>query len=73
MSEETYERLIALLDQHKAQYRLIDHPAEGRTELVSPLRGNRLEQAAKCMVVMIEMGKKTTKYILGVVAGDGND
>jgi len=70
MSQDTYERLIALLDQHQAQYRLIDHPAEGRTELVSPMRGNRLEQAAKCIVIMAKLGRKTTRYILGVVAGD---
>ena len=70
MENETYERLIALLDEHKAQYRLIDHPAEGRTEIVSPMRGNRLEQAAKCMIVMAKLGRKTTKYILAVVAGN---
>lgn len=70
MSQETYERLITLLDQHKAQYRLIDHPAEGRTELVSPMRGNRLEQAAKCMIIMAKLGRKTTRYILAVIAGN---
>jgi len=62
--------LIALLDENKAQYRLIDHPPEGRTELVSQMRGNRVEQAAKCIVIMAKLGKKITKYILGVVAGD---
>jgi hypothetical protein len=36
----TYHRLIVLLERHNAQYRLIDHPAEGRTEIVSPMRGN---------------------------------
>jgi Ala-tRNA(Pro) deacylase len=70
LSQETYERLIALLDENKAQYRLIDHPPEGRTELVSQMRGNRVEQAAKCIVIMAKLGKKITKYILGVVAGD---
>jgi Ala-tRNA(Pro) deacylase len=70
MPQDTYERLLALLNEHKAQYRLIDHPAEGRTEIVSPMRGNRLEQAAKCMVIMVKLGKKTTKYVLGVVAGN---
>src|SRR5262245_32038979 len=35
----TYERLIALLDTHKASYRLIDHPPEGQTDKVSALRG----------------------------------
>ena len=45
-TEDTYARLIALLDEHHATYRLIDHAPEGRTEIVSALRGNTLAQAA---------------------------
>jgi prolyl-tRNA editing enzyme YbaK/EbsC (Cys-tRNA(Pro) deacylase)/mannose-6-phosphate isomerase-like protein (cupin superfamily) len=71
MSEETtYERLLALLDRQGAKYRLIDHAPEGRTEIVSRLRGNGLRQAAKCIVVMVKVGKKTTRYVLAVVPGD---
>ena len=69
-SPDPYARLIALLDEHGAAYRLIDHPPEGRTEHVSPLRGNRLSQAAKCIVLMVKVGKKVTRYVLGVVPGD---
>lgn len=65
-----YARLIEMLDRHGAQYRLIDHPPEGRTDLVSPMRGNQLSQAAKCMVVMVKVGKKVTRYVLAVVPGD---
>jgi len=68
--EETYTRLIALLNQHGAQYRLIDHAPEGRTELVSAMRGNRLSQAAKCIILMVKLGKKVTRYVLAVVPGD---
>ncbi len=68
--DDAYTRLIALLDQHHAHYRLIDHAPEGRTEVVSPLRGNALSQAAKCIVLMVKVGKKVTRYILGVVPGD---
>ena len=67
---DTYVRLIDFLDQHKAHYRLIDHPSEGRTEIVSPMRGNKVSQAAKCIVIMVKIGKKVTKYVLGVVPGD---
>lgn len=69
-SFETYDRLIVLLDQHNAQYRLIDHAPEGRTEFVSPMRRNALSQAAKCIVLMVKVGKKVTRYILGVIPGD---
>ena len=30
-----YDKLIAYLDQHQAQYRLIQHEAEGRTDVVT--------------------------------------
>lgn len=66
----TYDRLIALLDEKKARYRVIEHPPEGRTELISPIRGNPLSQAAKCIIVMLKPDKKTTKHVLVVVPGD---
>src|SRR5207249_4430020 len=53
-----------------AQYRLIDHIEEGRTDIISQIRGNSLSQAAKCIVVMVKIGKKVTRYILAVVPGD---
>lgn len=70
MGNETYEKLIAFLDEHNAHYRLIDHEPEGRTEIVSPMRGNEVSQAAKCIVIMVKIGKKVTKYVLAVVPGD---
>lgn len=69
-SNDTYTKLIEFLDTNKAEYRLIDHQPEGRTEIVSPMRGNKISQAAKCIVIMIKLGKKVTKYVLGVVPGD---
>jgi Ala-tRNA(Pro) deacylase len=68
--QDTYSRLISLLDEQQAKYRLIDHAPEGRTDLVSPMRGNDIKQAAKCIILMLKLGKKTTKYVLGVVPGD---
>ncbi len=65
-----YERLIADLDAAGARYRLIDHPPEGRTELVSALRGHDVAQAAKCLIVMVKVGKKQTRYVLAVITGD---
>ncbi|HKV71308.1 MAG TPA: YbaK/EbsC family protein [Gemmatimonadales bacterium] len=66
----TYDRLIALLDEKKARYRVIEHIPEGHTELISPIRGNPLSQAAKCIIVMLKPDKKTTKHVLVVVPGD---
>ena len=68
--EDAYTRLIAWLDERGVSYRLIDHAPEGRTEVVSPMRGNALRLAAKCIVLMVKLGKKVTRYILAVVPGD---
>lgn len=68
--DDMYTHLIALLEQQGAHYRLIDHEPEGRTEIVSVMRGNSLEQAAKCIVLMVKIGKKITRYVLAVVPGD---
>lgn len=64
-----YEQLVETLNRANATYRVIDHAPEGRTEIVSPLRGHPTEQAAKCMIVMVKLGKKRTTYVLAVVPG----
>ena len=69
-STDTYTRLTTFLDQHGAQYRLIDHPPEGRTEIVSAMRGNAVQAAAKCLILMVKIGRKVTEYVLAVVPGD---
>ena len=48
----------------------VDHAPEGRTDVVTQLRGNVLAQAAKCMVIMVKVGKKEKHYVLGVIPGD---
>jgi Ala-tRNA(Pro) deacylase len=67
---DMYERLLALLDSHGASYRLIEHPAEGQTDKVSRLRGHPVEQAAKCIVLIVKTGKKMTRFVLAVVPGN---
>lgn len=67
---DAYVRLIGLLQQHGVPYRLIDHAPEGRTDLVSAMRGHDPKLAAKCIVVMVKVGKKVTRHVLGVVPGN---
>ena len=68
--EDAYTKLTTFLDENGAKYRLIDHKPEGRTEIVSPMRGNKVSQAAKCIVIMVKITKKLKKYVLGVIPGD---
>ena len=67
---DVYDRLVADLDASGAHYRLIEHAPEGRTELVSALRGHVLASAAKCLILLVKIGKKQTRYVLAVVPGD---
>ena len=67
---DTYAKLITLLDANKASYRLIDHAPEGQTDKVSALRGHPVEAAAKCIVLIVKIGKKTSRFVLAVVPGN---
>ena len=67
---DVYGRLIADLDASRCRYRLIDHAPKGRTEVVSALRGHALAHAAKCLILLVKIGKKQTRYVLAVVPGD---
>lgn len=67
---DLYHRLISMLDSAGARYRIIDHVPEGRTEIVSGYRGNPVASAAKCLIVMVKIDKRTSRYYLAVVPGD---
>ncbi|MEU6174255.1 YbaK/EbsC family protein [Streptantibioticus parmotrematis] len=69
-SDRVFDRLVALLDRNGATYEVIEHEPEGRTDVVSRLRGNALSQAAKCVVTRVKVTKKTSHYVLAVVPGD---
>ena len=70
MTISIHEQLKALLDQNNAVYRVLEHQAEGRTEFITQIRGNRIEQAIKSMVVQVRMSKKENLYALANVPGD---
>lgn len=69
-SPDMYTKLIDLLDQHGAHYTKIQHEPEGRCEIVSPMRGHDVSDAAKCMILMVKIGKKNKKFVLAVVPGN---
>lgn len=68
--DETYRKLLALLAEHGADYRLIDHDPVGTTETVSALRGHPVGHAAKCLMLIVKPDRRTTRYVLAVVPGD---
>lgn len=74
MSEEvrgtaTHQRLIALLSQQGAQYRVVEHEAIGKCEAVSEIRGTALGQGAKALVCKVK-GNGVKKHVLAILAAD---
>jgi Ala-tRNA(Pro) deacylase len=67
---DTHEQLRALLDQEEATYRLIEHEPEGRTEVIAKIRGNKIEQSIKSMVLQVRLNRKENMYCLANVPGD---
>ena len=65
-----HNQLRSLLDKEGAVYRVLEHEAEGRTEFITKIRGNRIEQAIKSMVVQVRMSKKENLYYLANIPGD---
>jgi Ala-tRNA(Pro) deacylase len=62
--------LCELLTREGAAYRVLEHEPEGRTKFITKIRGNRLEQAIKSLVVQVRLNKKENRYCLANVPGD---
>lgn len=67
---DIHQQLRALLDREGAEYRVLEHQPEGRTEVISGLRGNRVEQAIKSIVVQVRLTRKENRYWMVNVPGD---
>lgn len=67
---DIHKQLCDLLDQEGALYRVIEHEPEGRTEVIAKIRGNRIEQSIKSIVVQVRLNRKENIYCLANVPGD---
>src|SRR5829696_4524095 len=67
---DVHERLCVLLDQEGASYRVVEHDPEGRTEIIAKIRGNKIEQSIKSIVVQVRLNRKDNSYCLANVPGD---
>ena len=67
---DVFDRLVALLTDAKAKFRVIEHEAEGRSEKISVIRGNRPEQAAKAMVLDVRGGGGGRRHVLAILHGN---
>ena len=69
MKRDVFDRLVALLTDAKAKFRVIEHAAEGKSEAISAIRGNRPEQAAKAMVLDVRGGGGGKRPVLAILPG----
>jgi Ala-tRNA(Pro) deacylase len=67
---DVHQQLCDLLDQEGASYRVLEHEPEGRTEMIAKIRGNRIEQSIKSIVVQVRLNRKENLYCLANVPGD---
>lgn len=70
MAGEVFDRLVALLTAAEAKFRVIEHEAEGKSEAISVIRGNRPEQAAKAMVLDVRGGGGGRRHVLAILPGN---
>ena len=63
-----FDRLVTLLEGNAARFRILEHPAEGRSDLVAQIRGTAPGQGAKAMLCRSKDGDPA--YALVVLPGD---
>ncbi len=69
-SGDIHDRLCDLLRGEGVSFRVVEHVPEGHTDLIARIRGNRLDQAIKSIVVQARMAPKQNQYWLANVPGD---
>ena len=67
---DIHKQLCDLLEREGAAYRVIEHQPEGRTESIAKIRGNRIEQSIKSIVVQVRLNRRENVYCLANVPGD---
>ena len=67
---EVFGRLQAVLPLNQARYRLIEHPAAGRSVEVAAIRGTEVSQGAKALVCRVKISSNQRKNVLAVFPAD---
>ncbi|HEY0297400.1 MAG TPA: YbaK/prolyl-tRNA synthetase associated domain-containing protein [Bordetella sp.] len=66
----TYDKLQQLLQTNQIDYRLMHHPAAGKSEEVAAIRGTEVSQGAKALVCRVKITSNTRKHVLAVFPAD---
>ena len=63
-----FEKLVNLLETRNARFRVIEHPPEGKSDLIARIRGTAPGQGAKAMLCKSKDG--SGHWVLAVLPGD---
>lgn len=66
MSLDTFTRLVSLLDENNARYRVVEHISAGRSAEAAKARGTLIEQGAKALVCHVK-GNGIKQHVLAVL------
>ncbi|MGL4718769.1 MAG: YbaK/prolyl-tRNA synthetase associated domain-containing protein [Kluyvera intermedia] len=69
VSPNIHQKLLALLDEQHARYRVMTHEAVGKCEAVSAIRGTALGQGAKALVCKVK-GNGVNQHVLAILPAD---
>ncbi|WP_251865303.1 YbaK/prolyl-tRNA synthetase associated domain-containing protein [Achromobacter sp. Marseille-Q4962] len=67
---QVFEQLQALLTGHAARFRLIEHPAAGKSVEAAAARGTEVSQGAKALVCRVRISSSQRKNVLAVFPAD---
>jgi len=67
---ETHRMIVDLLEGGGAEYRIVEHPAEGRSAEIAKIRGNDPSQSLKAIVVAVRGGGGGRRMVMAVVPGN---
>ncbi len=70
MAADMFDRIVAMLSDANAKFRVIEHEPEGRSDKISAIRGNRPDQAAKAMVLDVRGGGAGKRHVLAILPGN---
>lgn len=68
--KDIHQQLRDLLERENATYRVVEHEPQGHTEIIARIRGNRIEQSIKSIVVQVRLNRKENIYCLANVPGN---
>ncbi|MEI6462532.1 MAG: YbaK/EbsC family protein [bacterium] len=73
MSQVIFNKIVELLEKEHANYEVLEHIPEGRCEEICKIRGHKLEEANKALVVRAKTSQGKKYFLLALRADQRAD